>query len=519
MNNPFTLEFKLRQHTPMIHFQWHEKNATIRPTELKAKLDKWIIGHQGLAEARIDKALKDDTLRKWLRGAKKKDKSNPALNYSVKVVAVGDNILKNELDTKIEEFQRGGQTIKKIVGKEYPPYFGNQLKIQDFKTGDERIKRLSYHKGVIVTFSSPYTDLINKIEQQFPEFILKTNFGTRQGKGFGSFFIERGTDGYPQNHEIFFNEQFDWNFDVKVQGNTDTDRISILFEKIDLFYKTLRSGISPHDRGSMYFKSLMWKYAKGQTRQWDKKTIKQTHFSREESWQQVVHIDTDSPINWNSGLKVIMPKPTVQKPNASEEAHLIWRDILGLSSQQTWMSYNSASVNKSHLEKYSPNGLKDKIARFKSPLFFKPIRTALNTFRVFFEVPRYIKDAFRENGVRTNIEEAQILGEWFDISGSLKSLELPFPNHFNFDEFLEESFAVNPSDYVKDGEEIFTHRDGRSESIPKRHGSTFSISKFNGGLGRNEWVEAHEYNPALDFLTKVFSELAKQAKTKTSTRL
>lgn len=36
--------FILRQHTPMIHFQHKQAGATLRPSELKSKLDRFIIG-------------------------------------------------------------------------------------------------------------------------------------------------------------------------------------------------------------------------------------------------------------------------------------------------------------------------------------------------------------------------------------------------------------------------------------------------------------------------------------------
>lgn len=35
---------KLKQHTPIIHFQWEQKGATLRATELKPKLDLFLKG-------------------------------------------------------------------------------------------------------------------------------------------------------------------------------------------------------------------------------------------------------------------------------------------------------------------------------------------------------------------------------------------------------------------------------------------------------------------------------------------
>ena len=39
----FKLEFTLKQHTPIIHFQSDQKGATLRATDLKPKLDRFLI--------------------------------------------------------------------------------------------------------------------------------------------------------------------------------------------------------------------------------------------------------------------------------------------------------------------------------------------------------------------------------------------------------------------------------------------------------------------------------------------
>ena len=43
----YKLSFTLRQHTPMIHFQADQPGATLRATELKPKLDKFLIEKLG----------------------------------------------------------------------------------------------------------------------------------------------------------------------------------------------------------------------------------------------------------------------------------------------------------------------------------------------------------------------------------------------------------------------------------------------------------------------------------------
>ena len=43
----YKLTFKLKQHTPIIHFQHDQYGATLRASELKPKLDKFLIEKLG----------------------------------------------------------------------------------------------------------------------------------------------------------------------------------------------------------------------------------------------------------------------------------------------------------------------------------------------------------------------------------------------------------------------------------------------------------------------------------------
>ena len=42
----YKLEFTLKEHTPIIHFQHDQDGATLRATEVKPKLDRFIIKHK-----------------------------------------------------------------------------------------------------------------------------------------------------------------------------------------------------------------------------------------------------------------------------------------------------------------------------------------------------------------------------------------------------------------------------------------------------------------------------------------
>lgn len=80
-----TLEVTLQQHTPLIHFQHYQDGATLRASEVKPRLDKFLIGN--------------DAFNKWKQ-------------YLVGALHLSDKQMKMEAKTE-DEIKR----IKEYVGK------------------------------------------------------------------------------------------------------------------------------------------------------------------------------------------------------------------------------------------------------------------------------------------------------------------------------------------------------------------------------------------------------------------
>lgn len=436
------LTVQLKQHTPLIHFQWQEKGATLRPTELKSKLDKWLIAKlvnsHGLSEERL-KSIKEgasEKYKKWLKGHKKKEA--PAFDYKVSVQAYGENTFEDVISPEL--IQKNDR--KRVVNTDFPTFFGNQMSSDEYEKNKKKVKRLTYSQGIRVVFDSIYEDLIEKIKEELPVFLLHTNFGTRQSKGFGSFFITTSDPLFKEKkwNDHFFTKEFDYYFDIEVQGDQEREIQKNLFLTIDMFYKTLRGGINPNDKYRMYFKPMIWKYAKERFQcQWEKKTIKQIYPDIKSGNS---YSDQNSPQNWEGNTQPVYDKQT----RSFKQTHLLWRDVLGLSSIQKW-------GGKGSIEKV--NGT---YKRFASPIFFKPLRTGEKHFRIFFEVPTPIKEAFRVPA--SDIPETAILGEWFDIIRGYKDnkhtqnkLRLPVVAKFDFDAFFEDAFSTCLISYVEDGKD------------------------------------------------------------------
>lgn len=144
-------EVMLKQHTPIIHFQSEEFGATLRASELKPKLDKFLIEY-----------FKKNTIdyKKFLI------KDTQALNYKLKIII--DDSKNNIIDLK-----------------DFNAYFGN-IGLKE----EEKIKGIINSGDIKVQFIFYSQDLKNAIETNFPLFLILHNFGTRQNKGFGCFYVK-----------------------------------------------------------------------------------------------------------------------------------------------------------------------------------------------------------------------------------------------------------------------------------------------------------------------------------------
>ena len=139
-DNPYQLTFELKQHTPIIHFQHDQAGATLRATEVKPKLDRFLI--KIFNDSNTDFAT-------WLINGQEK-----ALDYKIRVKDVTN--------------------LEKQVIDGYPCYFANM--------GDGANKHLIMANKLNIEVFSFHSSLIEKIDKHFESFLLETNFASRQSK-------------------------------------------------------------------------------------------------------------------------------------------------------------------------------------------------------------------------------------------------------------------------------------------------------------------------------------------------
>lgn len=227
MNDKFQINCTLKQHTPLIHFQHKQAGATLRATELKPKLDKFILTKLG--KGNYEQGCQLAKANKWLVG---KGEHN-ALDYKVKVESKGD-LIEGEVEIM-------PSTREKWIARE----------------------------STTLTIFSFNTKLIEELDEELIKtFFVLTNFGKRQSKGFGCF--------YPDSLN---KDDFERLLKRKTLGAyRSSGRLRQEVQNDTYFYNNiifrswakLKSG---HNYNG-YEKSRVFEYLADNTLRWDKRWIK-----------------------------------------------------------------------------------------------------------------------------------------------------------------------------------------------------------------------------------------------------
>jgi len=142
------LNYELKCHSPLIHFQPDQPGATLRATEVKPKLDRFLKKRYG-----------DTILKEW-----KMDPDKDALRY------------------KMHFKVKGRQEIVELgMRTDYEIFYGNM--------GDGTVRKKGVLGNVSLQIICAIPELRKLIDESIAEFFVVTNFGTMQNKGFGSYTV------------------------------------------------------------------------------------------------------------------------------------------------------------------------------------------------------------------------------------------------------------------------------------------------------------------------------------------
>ncbi len=181
-------EYKLVQHTPLIHFQHSEPHACLRATEVKPKLDRFLI-----EQLEKDVRFGDGRWKKWFVG----DGSQQSFDYMMRITPNSEQVERtHSIERAIAKIEN--QDYKRFHGI-HKNYFGNMASEKKREEKKKAIREtfkesLFYKDGLTLTIRCFIPELLTFIDEHIRGFFMMHNFGTRQRKGFGSFTVDINTE-------------------------------------------------------------------------------------------------------------------------------------------------------------------------------------------------------------------------------------------------------------------------------------------------------------------------------------
>lgn len=376
----YKLKVKLKQHTPLIHFQHEQAGATLRATELKPKLDRFLLKKIGIGD--YEKGKEFAKQKKWLI-----QEQEEALDYKVKIISLGKNI-----------------------------------------TGDVEIMPASQEKWILsddieLTIFCCNENLRKKIEDDIDHFFCLTNFGKRQNKGFGCFYPEQF------DKSIFFNKISTLGYNIYKSDSHLKNKIQkdyyfydkVIFPKWSKF----KSGINHFwKKPAVYKKSEIFNYLESRELRWDKRWIK-LHLNElieQKRLPKKLKQQNNDPIDlYNKNSWV----------DSSAEEYRFGRAMLGLPEHYEFQTTDSNI-------KYQVKIKSENIERFKSPITFKIFENE------FYAIAKNINAEMFNCKFSFSVQAKQKKGRDFINEGKpiefVETLSTPKENEFNLNNFLDNHF-------------------------------------------------------------------------------
>ena len=245
--NDWQKEYKLDQHTPLIHFQHSEPHACLRATEVKPKLDRFLI-----EQLEKDDRFGDGRWKKWFVG----DGSQQSFDYMMRITP------------NSEQVERTQSIERAIARAEHRPpnasfheihknYFGNMASGNNiWDTIRETFKEsLLYKDGLTLTIRCFIPELLTFIDEHIRGFFMMHNFGTRQRKGFGSFTVDISTKPNEPKGFDLVGKYCPNAYYCKLDGNVNADA---LLDAVWVISAFLRSGFNRGEGN--YVRGFVFRY-------------------------------------------------------------------------------------------------------------------------------------------------------------------------------------------------------------------------------------------------------------------
>jgi hypothetical protein len=330
--------FTLRQETPIIHFLHDQPGATLRATELKPKLDKFILGNFKT----INPVAADD-FEEAIRKLKQVVKEGKPSAYQIRIVPPKTTPQFSYFESR---FTRNEESYLPNLLKDKfkhsdlqiiqpSPFFANNDKRKDGEKGKEEkweeIRLGVFYQGEFKVHVKTWdSNLLELIQKALPLLFCVENFGMRQSKGFGCF---RETSVSSEDFHQVLRKSF-----VFSKKKSLPNSPAVVFKTIDDVYKVLRNkaGANNNNPNEPSEASAIRDYFEEQ----------------------------DSPIEWEKWL--ITNKLVFDDDYSSDHEVRFVRALLGLPGLHDY-----PQTREKVKVQIADNSANEKVERYRSPIMFK----------------------------------------------------------------------------------------------------------------------------------------------------
>lgn len=239
----YKLEIKLKQHTPLIHFQHDQEGATLRASEVKPKLDKYIIKH--VYHGNFDECKQYLVGYDPKKPNAQKDKFESgyrALNYKIKIEAKAFTDVSIQVKPQkvrgVQQYDDFGREL--YTTNNYPDNKSSLIMSNIGGRVREEVFNLVISNDVKMLFISKEERLIREIQKHICRFIGRTSFGNRTSKGFGSFEVKK-IDG-EEVEAAFYSDDFSLSFAMLLnQDYRESEVYKDVFRVIYRIWKDMKN--------------------------------------------------------------------------------------------------------------------------------------------------------------------------------------------------------------------------------------------------------------------------------------
>ena len=230
----YKLEIKLKQHTPLIHFQHDQEGATLRASEVKPKLDRFILGK--LSSEEKEQGQNDG----WIKV--KGDKT--WLDYKMRIEANGFQ----DISIPVKKVKKNGILQTDEIGRQlfttdnYPDNNASLIMSNIGGRAKEDVFNFSIASNIMATILLHDDKLQSLLKENLYLFFAKNSFGNRTSKGFGSFEV-KSINGI-EDAGTLYSDSYIISFTIKLSDEEEGEKKKVykdVFKIIQSFWKSLKN--------------------------------------------------------------------------------------------------------------------------------------------------------------------------------------------------------------------------------------------------------------------------------------